>query len=394
MFSKLAVRHTIAVRCFASALILSGVFMMWPARAGATPVFAERYGFSCGTCHTAVPELNSFGNAFRRAGFVLPKVPQHKEFPFVLRFQESYMKDLPTSQTRRYNALAILISTANFGPNESFSYFARYFFGSQGAPGSLYYAWVQHVAANSGVYERIGEYNLPLIANATQRLDTFTPQPAYTYTVGHNNANFALPRWGAMIGQENDRISAHVSLAFDEYHGPAYGAPTPPSDLLQLFEIPEIFASVTYTFPDRIQIGGLRLFGARNFQSQSSGARFSDRYYRDGIQGGWSNNHFALMGQQLWGFDTNTDGFGTPEASSAGFVTFKYYPTPHSYVGIRYDAQANPFATRDWDFYGAVALTTHSRLVVEHLMPIAQPGAQSQTNAQLLLAIPWPEWFK
>jgi len=136
------------------------------------------------------------------------------------------------------------------------------------------------------------------------------------------------------------------------------------------------------------------LAGTRNFQSGTPGASFSDRYYRDGIQGGWSNRHFSLVGQQVWGSDTNADGLGTSAASSAGFVTFKYYPTPHSYLGVRYDAAANPYATRDWDVYGVFAPTVHSRFVIEYLRPIDQPGVQSQTNAQLLIAVPWPEWVK
>ncbi len=374
--------------------LAGGVLLSMCRPAFATPIFAERYGFSCQTCHTAVPELNAFGNAFRKAGFQLPKLPRRREFPLVLRFQEDYMKDLPPAQSRRFNALAILISTANFGPNNSFSYFGRYFFGSQGAPGSLYYAWVQHVTASSGVFERVGEYNLPLIQNATQRLDTFTPQAAYVYTVGHNSANFTTPRWGGMFGQQSSRLDAEVSFDFAEYQGAAYGAPTPPSNLTQLFAIPEIFASATYTLPGDIQFGALRLAGTRNFQSGTPGASFSDRYYRDGIQAGWSNRHFSLIGQQLWGNDTNADGLGTSVASSGGFVTFKYYPTPHSYLGVRYDAAANPFATRDWDFYGVFAPTVHSRFVLEFLQPINQPGAQTQTNAQLLLALPWPEWVK
>ncbi len=385
MFSKLT-------RILATLLLLcaAGLCCAQPARA--TPIFAERYGFSCRTCHTAVPELNAFGNAFRRAGFVLPTLPRHKEFPLVLRFQEGYMKDLPPAQSRRFNALAILISTANFGPDASFSYYARYFFGSQGAPGSLYYLWAQHVAANSGVFERAGEYNLPLIQNATQRLDTFTPMPAYTYTVGQNSANFTTPRWGGMFGQENGRLNAEVSLNLAEYQGAAYGAPTPPSSLTQLFAFPEIFASAAYTLSNNLTFGALRLAGTRNFHSDTSGQSFSDRYYRDGIQGSWSNRNFTIDAQQLWGFDTNADGLGSGVASSGGFVTLKYYPTPHSYLGVRYDAVANPFATRDWDFYGAFAPTIRSRIVLEYLEPINHPGAQAQLNAQLLFALPPANW--
>ncbi|HLW38133.1 MAG TPA: hypothetical protein VKR99_06865, partial [Candidatus Eremiobacteraceae bacterium] len=45
-----------------------------PSPAHALPVFAHRYGFSCETCHTVVPQLNPFGQAFLRAGFRIPNL--------------------------------------------------------------------------------------------------------------------------------------------------------------------------------------------------------------------------------------------------------------------------------------------------------------------------------
>jgi hypothetical protein len=197
-----------------------------------------------------------------------------------------------------------------------------------------------------------------------------------------------------MLGQRSDRLDAEIALSIDEYHGTAYGAPTPQSDLIQTFGQPEIFASLTTSVFGNFRIGALRLSGDRNFRSQTSGATFADVYYRNGIHGGWSSGRFDLAGQQVWGADSNADGFGDRQASSGGFVTFKYRPTAHSYLGVRYDASANPFAYRDWDFYGAVAATVHSRLLLEYLRPINQPGAKSQANAQLLFALPFPEWVK
>lgn len=362
--------------------------------ASALPIFAERYGFSCKVCHTAVPELNAFGNAFRRNGFVLPNVPRHRDFPLALRFQETYMKDLPQSATRRFNALAALVGEFNFGPDRSFSYFGRYFFGSQGAPGSLYYSYLQHVDARTGFFERAGLFNLPLIANATQRLDTITSQPAYTYEVGHNTANFADPRWGLIVGQRTAKLDAQVALLDDEYHGAAYGAPTPAGDLAESWIKPELFATVTGSVFRELQLGGLLLDGKRAFTSRTSGQTFTDSYEREGVQAEWTDGRFDLIGQQIWGHNSNADGFGTSEASSAGFATFKYRPTAHSYIGVRYDASANPFATRDWDFYAAFAPTPFARLVIEHVMPINQRGALQQTNVQLLLGLPHSAFTK
>lgn len=385
MFSK-AVRAALV-----SVLALSGWLFAMVSPAAAVPIFAERYGYSCSACHTAVPDLNAFGNAFRRAGFVIPKAPRHTDFPLALRFSETYMKDLQPSQTRRFNALAILISTENFGSDRSYSYFARYLFGSQGAAGSLFYAWAQHVDPKTGNFARLGLFSLPLIESPTQRLDTITSQPVYTYTVGHSSANLATPRLGLLFGQRNEHIDAEVAVSGGEYHGAAYGAPAPPSDFEQTFNRPEVFGQAIVTLGSGFRAGVVGLNGERHFRSRASGGMFNDVYYRDGVQGEWSRGRFDAVAQQVWGHDSNSDGFLTAAGSSGGFVSLKYRPTLHSYLGVRYDAAANPIASRDFDFFGVFAPTVHSRFVVEYLRPIGRPGAQSVTSAQLLFALPFAD---
>jgi hypothetical protein len=372
-----------------AALLAGGVLLSAFARpAAAVPIFAERYGFSCAQCHTAVPDLNAFGNAFRKAGYRIPKIATHREFPFALRFQDTWTKDLLPSQTRRFNNLAALISTADFGRNHEYSYFARYLFGTQGAAGSLYYAFGQHVD-DRGRVARLGLFGFDTIAQVTQRNDTITAPIAYTQSVGHSSANFTTPRLGAMLGQRNDREEVELVVAFDEYHGAAYGAPAPPSDLAQSFTRPEVFGSATYQLDPQLKVGALGLDGERTFTSRTTGKIFQDIYYRDGLQADWSSDRFDVTAQQLWGRDQNSDGFGAPAGFSGGFLTLKYRPTRHSYVAVRYDAAANPFATRDIDIYGVFAPTVHSRFVLEQVRPLGRPGSTSITSAQVLFAVPF-----
>lgn len=374
-----------------SVAVLIAIAVALPSRATAVPIFAERYGFKCTQCHTAIPELNAFGEHFRRAGYRIPNVPRQHEFPLALRLQEVWNKDIPPSQNRRFNALAIAISSGTFGSSEQYSYFTRYLFGSQGAAGSLYYAFLQRVSPQNGGFARLGLFGLPLIANATQRLDTITSQPAYTYTVAHNSANFATPRLGLSFGTRNDKQDLEVAVSFDEYHGAAYGVPAPPSDFAQSFARPELFASATFAVSPTFQLGALGLNGKRSFTSRTTSGTYSDVYHREGIQAAWTSpsRRFELTGQQLWGHDDNTDGFLAPAFSSGGFLTFKYRPVRSAYLGVRYDASANPFATRDLDFYAVLAPTIHARLVLEHVRPIGTGGIGATTNAQLLFAVPF-----
>src|SRR5919198_6570808 len=41
-------------------------------RASALPAFARRFDLACGACHSAVPRLNAFGEAFHENGFKPP----------------------------------------------------------------------------------------------------------------------------------------------------------------------------------------------------------------------------------------------------------------------------------------------------------------------------------
>ena len=380
------------MRRFAALVVLAAAIVsLARTPASAVPIFAERYGFKCTQCHTAVPELNSFGEHFRRAGYRIPNVPEHHVVPIALRLQDVYNEHIPVSQTRRFNALAIALTTGNFGRDEQYSYFARYFFGSQGAAGSLYYGFLQNESKSPDRFVRLGLFGLPLIANATNRLDTITAPPVYTYTVVHNSANFSTPRLGLNLGHRTDTEDLELAISFDEYHGAAYGAPAPPSEFAQSFTRPELFGTANVWLSSGVQVGVMGLDGERTFTSRVTGNSYSDVYYRDGLEAQWvsPSHRWELTGQQLWGHDDNTDGFLTAQESSGGFVDLKYRPSRNAYVAARYDASANPFATRQMDFYAVWAPTIHARLVVEHVRPIGFGGQGQNTNVQLLFALPF-----
>src|ERR1700722_1793185 len=55
-------------------------------RANAIPAFSRKYQTSCTTCHNNYPELNDFGEAFKKNGFKFPKDDEQfvKEPPVLL----------------------------------------------------------------------------------------------------------------------------------------------------------------------------------------------------------------------------------------------------------------------------------------------------------------------
>ena len=58
---------------FSVAFFASGVYLAaCSGKANAIPAFSQKYHFSCAVCHTVFPNLNPFGRAFWRNGFIPP----------------------------------------------------------------------------------------------------------------------------------------------------------------------------------------------------------------------------------------------------------------------------------------------------------------------------------
>jgi hypothetical protein len=75
MFHKRARRTTNLVKAFilTGAPLLLFILLKPAPKAVAIPAFARKYQTSCQTCHSNFPELNDFGEAFKKNGFKFPK---------------------------------------------------------------------------------------------------------------------------------------------------------------------------------------------------------------------------------------------------------------------------------------------------------------------------------
>ena len=104
---------------FAVALIaLATAFAPRPAQA--VPLFAQRYDLTCGACHSVLPELNEFGNAFRNRGYRIDGVPKRGTTIFALREQIGYTKDPGNGDTRRFLPAGSVLGAAEIGKVEAF----------------------------------------------------------------------------------------------------------------------------------------------------------------------------------------------------------------------------------------------------------------------------------
>ncbi len=85
LFHKTTARSVAKILIFVAASIVIGRFATTPG-AYAIPAFARKYQTSCSTCHNNFPELNDFGEAFKKNGFKFPQNDEQfiKEPPVLL----------------------------------------------------------------------------------------------------------------------------------------------------------------------------------------------------------------------------------------------------------------------------------------------------------------------
>ncbi|MGH7683174.1 MAG: hypothetical protein ACREMT_02415, partial [Vulcanimicrobiaceae bacterium] len=86
----------------------------------------------------------------------------------------------------------------------------------------------------------------------------------------------------------------------------------------------------------------------------------------------------------------NADGLGDVLGSSGGFVRLRYWPLTwhHAFVGVRYDAAANPAVLRDYVLYTGFMPTPHMRIVLQRAQQLG--GGPGHFGGALTIGFPWP----
>lgn len=352
-----------------------------PLRAQAIPLFAQRYQLRCDACHSVLPELNAFGISFRRHGYRLP-IPKHGTTGVAVRFQLEWEKD-PPAGSRRFSPAGVLLSNADIG---AISAFVHYNLGAGGGPGGLFLGFLADYNAHTNSLYRLGLFELPLPQSPGQRLDDLAPYGFYGAHVGLNDLPLSSPRWGLQAERTVGPVVADLTVALGEYKGSAYGGKPVPTGESTSANSPEIGVFLRAPLTSGFEIGGNVVAGSRRIVPAGRNS-FTDAYTREGFLAHVNFGKFDLQAEQWMGTDQNADGFGTNTASSGGYARLKYYLTPHAYLGIRYDAQATPFITRDMVYYVAFHVTPHARLLVQEVQPM---NGKAQLGAALTVGFPWP----
>lgn len=352
------------------------------APAPAIPIFAQRYHLRCGQCHSVLPELNAFGNYFRSHGYRLP-LPEHGTTIFAIRYQMEYDKE-PALGSRRFQGGGIVLGSGNIGPITAF---VHYNLGAAGGPSATFLAFAAGYNARTQTLYRGGLFELPLAQSPGQRLDDLQQYGYYGAHVGLNNLPLSSPRWGIMAERTFGKLTADATVAFGSYQGSAYGGKPVPTGETTWLAQPEfglwLRQTLVETSKSELDVGGTALGGTLAVLPTGR-LPFADLYQRYGLLAHARYGDLDFQAEQWYGDDHDADGFLTNQHSSGGYVRLKYYPIPHAYLGIRYDAYANPFINRDVVYYGAVQIAPF-RVLMQEVQP---PGQHPFLSGAITVAFP------
>jgi hypothetical protein len=368
-------------RVAALAAILAAFAFAAPPAADAMPIFAQRYLLRCDACHTVLPELNAFGDAFRARGYRLP-LPIHGTTVVALRYQLEYEKD-PTPGAQRFTPGAVVLSDVQLGKIDAF---LHYNLGAQGGPSGAYLAFLAAANQHTNSVWRAGLYELPLVHSPGQRLDDLQTYGYEGTHVGLNDLTLTQPRLGVEMDRHAGVATVAATFAYGEFKGAAYGGKPIATGVSTGPAAPELGAFFRIPVAPWLRLSLDAMEGSRTIAPTGRSA-FDDAYRRDALGADLHAGPFSVLLQQWWGSDSNADGFGTRIDSSGGFARFRYMVTPHAYVGFRYDAAAAPDATRDSVVYAAWQVFGRARLLVQNVHTF---NGTSSLGGALTVALPGP----
>lgn len=331
-----------------------------------------------------LPELNAFGNYFRSHGYRLP-LPEHGTTIFAIRYQLEY-DEHPALGSREFQPGGIVLGSGNIGP---ITLFLHYNLGAAGGPSATFLAFAAGYNQHTQTLYRGGLFELPLAQSPGQRLDDLQQYGYYGAHVGLNNLPLSSPRWGIMAERTFGKLTADATVAFGSYQGSAYGGKPVPTGETTWLSQPEFGLWLRQTLLETpksdVEVGGTALGGSLGVLPTGR-LPFADLYQRYGLLAHARYGDLDLQAEQWYGDDHDADGFLTNQHSSGGYVRLKYYPIPHAYLGIRYDAYANPFINRDVVYYGAVQIAPF-RVLMQEVQP---PGQHPFLSGAVTVAFPGP----
>jgi hypothetical protein len=381
--ARRAPRGALAAATVVAALAATAALGRAPQAAQAVPLFAQRYDLRCETCHSVLPELNAFGNAFRERGYRIDGLPRRGTTLVALREQVGYARD-PDPGTRRIVPAGALLGALEVGRVEAFLHESL---GSGGGPSSLFLGYLAYGERRSGVLYRAGLIELPLVHSPAQRNDTLTSYGYEGARVGLDDLTLATPRWALEAEKTVGASRIAATVAFANGGGSAYGGKPVATGASESFRTPELGLFARFPLRDDLRLGLDLLSGTRAI-ALAGRPQFGDAYARGGVSLEARRGRLELLAEQWFGRDADGDGTGGAIGSRGGYARLRWALGRHAFVGLREDAAATPAATRSLLWFAQAHVTPHARLLLQQRRPL--PGGPTTLEGALTIGVPWP----
>ncbi|HMD96714.1 MAG TPA: hypothetical protein VKM93_05195 [Terriglobia bacterium] len=340
-------------------------------RTSAIPAFARKYQTSCTTCHSNYPELNDFGEAFKKNGFKFPKddetfvkeppvmlgaKAQKEAFPnavypgeipgyLPISFRYSGNFDWNAKQPQPLQATAFvpqtdlfvpntftIISSGSFGENLAFWIDNDISTGGTGAGGGLGDGYLRyndlghafHLPKNA-LNVRFGQFELDLPFSQARSIypsaydvfsETAVAQPSTTtgqtvFQTANNPFFLGTPQRGIEFGGYPNNGNFNWSVAFDDGTNSAYGL----GPSLTARNTKDVYIRVSQRFnlerdPESRQ--AIQAAGPTGPRDHTS-IRFGAFYYRGTNELNYGGSQFGFLGT-----------IREPFYRAGGDVRFKY----------------------------------------------------------------------
>jgi hypothetical protein len=322
------------MRSSAIALTLAVFLVASCDEARAIPVFAHRYGLSCQACHTAVPHLTPFGQAFLRAGYRLPPaVPVKETFPVSMKVNVQYSSALEPRQLPK-----VIVDELEFlsfaSVTKHLSYRIEQYAVDGGFPGLTRDAWLSYTnrpdfgATTAALRATAGQFTLPLPVDPETQRWTLSHYAIFDQTVGANPFNLFDDRIGldAAFGKQIRGFDFHA-LAL-KGHDPQSGLPTLGADTM--------FAAQS--------AGGGAVFSLYRYDGRRPLGPLSDRFWRQALSANVYVGKAEIDAMAQSGHDSSADGMGLSVNSYGGFSQLIWSFSPELMGVTRYDTTYDALA--------------------------------------------------
>ena len=345
-----------------------------PGRADAIPYFAHELGMTCQKCHSVVPRLTEFGEAFEAHGFAIPGARPRATLPLAVKINTAYTSEPDATGLPKATLDEVeLFLAGRIGSRGN--YFIEQYAIDGGRPGATRDAWLGFRAtpddARVAVTLRAGAFTLPLPIDPESFRESLAHYAIFDQRIGTNSFAFFDAKTGLELRVGELARGTSIALLALGGHDTQSGIASHGLDTMV----------VAREARGPLAISAYAYVGARPV------ADGLDRFRRVGYAATYTNRKFEAQGLLQSGLDDRVDATGTSARSGGGLLQVRYAFTRRFFGSVRYEGTSdttNGFA-RDIVPLVGYRLTRNSRLTIEDLITHV-PTAKHTLGAQYTVA--------